>query len=74
MQSRKVICNITIVYAVGSILAQFVINLGVNKLRYSLYGSMRPRTFVPELPGIPRDYTYCQAKVKVQSREMFALR
>lgn len=66
MQSRKVICNITIVYAVGSILAQFVINLGVNKLRYSLYGSMRPRSFVPELPGIILQTVMQRSKYKVE--------
>jgi len=44
MQSRKIICNITVVYVVGNILAQIVINLGVNKLRYLLYRSMRRLT------------------------------
>lgn len=70
MQSRKIICETTVVYVVENILAEIVINinLGVNKL-VQCVGPLRPSQSSQGL----KFYCHAGVKVQVNVRDLLAL-
>ena len=68
MQSRKIICETTVVYVVENILAEIVINLGVNKL-VQCVGRLRPSQSSQGL----KFYCHAGVKVQVNVRDLLAL-
>lgn len=64
MQLRKIVCETTVVYVVENILAEIVINLGVNKLV-----RLRPSQSSQGL----KFYCHAGVKVQVNVRDLLAL-